>query len=128
MNNELKFNEQDWNGVSSVLKDLITKMLDRNPETRIKSNEILNHKLFNKLQNKKEEDELRELSEKEANLNKNRQKSSSSTRLSANIRNRNKESNGQQSFRSSLNPKYKNVNNYKQSNILTPVNFQNILI
>lgn len=43
---ELKFNPKDWEKISPLVVDLITKMLDRNQETRIKASEILSHPWF----------------------------------------------------------------------------------
>jgi calcium-dependent protein kinase len=40
---KLKFDDKDWKTISAEAKDLITKMLDKNPKTRITSQECLNH-------------------------------------------------------------------------------------
>ncbi|RNA27257.1 serine threonine- kinase DCLK2 isoform X3, partial [Brachionus plicatilis] len=47
-NQELKFLEEDWLNISGPAIDLIRKMLDRNPENRVKASEILNHHWFNR--------------------------------------------------------------------------------
>jgi serine/threonine protein kinase len=104
MNNELRFSKQDWSHVSSDYKDLVTKLLDRNQETRIKASEVLKHPLFNHdlpvIKN------VNEFERKESN-----------------------EIDGQMNERDDLenlsklriNQKLKNADNYKKTSITTPV-------
>ncbi|KAK4417449.1 Calcium-dependent protein kinase SK5 [Sesamum alatum] len=40
---KLDFDSEPWPGISDVAKDLITKMLDRNPKTRLTAHEVLCH-------------------------------------------------------------------------------------
>lgn len=57
-NKELKFMEEDWLNISELAIDLIRKMLDRNPQSRIKADEILNHSWFKRDQNLQENEKL----------------------------------------------------------------------
>lgn len=38
---KLDFESEPWPGISDVAKDLIKKMLDRNPKTRLTAHEVL---------------------------------------------------------------------------------------
>ena len=54
---ELQFLPTYWDSISDDAKDLIRKMLDRNQETRIKAQDILNHRWITGEQTKEEEEE-----------------------------------------------------------------------
>jgi len=43
-NDDIDFDPQYWNGISNNAKDLILKLLDRNPKTRFTAQQALNHK------------------------------------------------------------------------------------
>ncbi len=43
---QLKFTKPYWDNISDEAKDLISKMMDRNQQTRIKAEDILNHEWF----------------------------------------------------------------------------------
>jgi calcium-dependent protein kinase len=43
LNQKLRFNPADWGGLSDQAVDLVTKMLEKNPEKRITSKQCLNH-------------------------------------------------------------------------------------
>lgn len=57
-NQELKFIEEDWLNISELAIDLIRKMLDRNPQSRIKADEILNHSWFKREESSQEKEKL----------------------------------------------------------------------
>ena len=57
-NQELKFIEEDWLNISDLAIDLIRKMLDRNPQSRIKADEILNHSWFKREESSQEKEKL----------------------------------------------------------------------
>lgn len=40
---KLQFNPPDWENITSEAKDLITRMLDKNPKTRMTSQQCLEH-------------------------------------------------------------------------------------
>ena len=61
---ELQFLPTYWDSISDDAKDLIRKMLDRNQETRIKAQDILNHRWITGEQTKEEEEKV-ESKEKE---------------------------------------------------------------
>lgn len=66
-NQELRFLEEDWLNISDRAIDLIRKMLDRNPESRIRASEILNHPWFSREESLVEK-EKREISKSNENL------------------------------------------------------------
>lgn len=43
---DLKFDKDDWQNISKEAKNLIKKMLDKNPKTRITANECIEHPWF----------------------------------------------------------------------------------
>jgi len=46
MKSPLTFDPSDWNSVSTKAKDLVTKMLNKDPEQRISAQDCLNHPWF----------------------------------------------------------------------------------
>ena len=46
MKQDLTFDPADWNRISSQAKDLVKKMLNKDPETRITANACLEHPWF----------------------------------------------------------------------------------
>jgi len=52
LNEPLHFNEKYWGKVSSEAKDLVKKLLDKNPDTRLSAEEALSHPWFVKYKKK----------------------------------------------------------------------------
>jgi calcium-dependent protein kinase len=46
MGAKLSFEEKEWKGVSDQAKDIVSKMLERDPAVRCSSEEALNHAWF----------------------------------------------------------------------------------
>lgn len=42
----MEFDPEDWTVISDEAKDLITKMLEKDPQNRIAANDALKHKWF----------------------------------------------------------------------------------
>ena len=40
---KINYNEKDWSGISEESKDLVSKMLEEDPNLRISAKEALNH-------------------------------------------------------------------------------------
>lgn len=55
LKNKLEFDEDEWGNISSEAKDLISGLLAKDPKKRLKVDQALNHKWFEKWENNTEE-------------------------------------------------------------------------
>jgi calcium-dependent protein kinase len=55
LKNKLEFDEEEWGNISDEAKDLIGKLLVKDPKKRIKIDQALNHPWFEKLENMSED-------------------------------------------------------------------------